>query len=33
VTLVVHVETVGNRVILEVSNETSDINGGHCYSG
>ena len=30
---IVHVETMGNRVILEVSNKTSNINGGHCYSG
>ena len=28
-----HVKAVRNRVILEVSNESCDINGGHCYSG
>ena len=31
--LVMDVKTVGHRVVLEVRDETSDINGSHCYLG
>jgi hypothetical protein len=30
VTLVVHVEPVVDCVVLEVSDETGDVDGGHC---
>jgi hypothetical protein len=29
----VHVKAVGYRVVLEVRNEPSNVNGGHYYSG
>jgi hypothetical protein len=32
-TLVVHVKSVGHRVVLEIGNETCDVNGGHHYLG
>ena len=33
VTLVVHVKSVGHRVVFEIGNKTSDVNGGHHHSG
>ncbi len=33
VTFIVNVESVSNRVVLQVCDETSNINGGHYPSG
>jgi hypothetical protein len=33
VSFVVHVKAVSNGVVLKVGNESSDVNGGHYYSG